>query len=211
MATPVTTSSRRTGDELIQAVHAAALAEISENGLRGASMDRIAKRAGTGKAALYRRWPNVRALGLDVFLVTIAEAVPQAFPNTGSLREDLVDSMKSFTSSFRGPMALVLRELISESAHDSALIDEFNRRLGEPMESELVNVLQRAMARGEIPTKPIDPLIFELPDALISHRLLMRGEIIDDITCEHLVDNVILPLLEFRRQDVTGDGETHTG
>ena len=211
MATPITTSTRRTGDELIQAVHAAALAEISENGLRGASMDRIAKRAGTGKAALYRRWPNVRALGLDVFLVTIAEAVPQAFPNTGSLREDLVDSMKSFTSSFRGPMALVLRELISESAHDSALIEEFNRRLGEPMELELVNVLQRAMARGEIPTKPIDPLIFELPDALISHRLLLRGEIIDDITCEHLVDNVILPLLEFRRQDVTGDGETHTG
>ena len=211
MATAVATSSRRTGDELIQAVHAAALAEISENGLRGASMDRIAKRAGTGKATLYRRWPNVRALGLDVFLATIAEAVPQAFPNTGSLREDLVDSMKSFTSAFRGPMALVLRELISESAHDPALIDEFNRRLGEPMESELVNVLQRAMARGEIPTKPIDPLIFELPDALISHRLLMRGEIIDDITCEHLVDNVILPLLEFRRQDVTGDGETHTG
>ena len=211
MATPVATSSRRTGDELIQAVHAAALAEISENGLRGASMDRIAKRAGTGKATLYRRWPNVRALGLDVFLATIAEAVPQAFPNTGSLREDLVDSMKSFTSAFRGPMALVLRELISESAHDPALIDEFNRRLGQPMESELVNVLQRAMARGEIPTKPIDPLIFELPDALISHRLLMRGEIIDDITCEHLVDNVILPLLEFRRQDVTGDGETHTG
>ena len=211
MATAVTTSTRRTGDELIQAVHAAALAEISENSLRGASMDRIAKRAGTGKAALYRRWPNVRALGLDVFLATIAEAVPQAFPNTGSLREDLVDSMKSFTSSFRGPMALVLRELISESAHDSALIEEFNRRLGEPMESELVNVLQRAMARGEIPTKPIDPLIFELPDALISHRLLMRGEVIDDITCEHLVDHVILPLLEFRRQDVTGDGETHTG
>ena len=211
MASPVATSSRRTGDELILAVHAAALAEISENGLRGASMDRIAKRAGTGKAALYRRWPNVRALGLDVFLATIAEAVPQAFPNTGSLREDLVDSMKSFTSSFRGPMALVLRELMSESAHDSALIEEFNRRLGEPMELELVNVLQRAMARGEIPTKPIDPLIFELPDALISHRLLFRGEIIDDITCEHLVDNVILPLLEFRRQDVTGDGETHTG
>ena len=211
MATPVATSSRRTGDELIQAVHAAALAEISENGLRGASMDRIAKRAGTGKATLYRRWPNVRALGLDVFLATIAEAVPQAFPNTGSLREDLVASMKSFTSSFRGPMALVLRELISESAHDPALIDEFNTRFGEPVESELVNVLQRAMARGEIPTKPIDPLIFELPDALISHRLLMRGEIIDDITCEHLVDNVILPLLEFRRQDVTGDGETHTG
>ena len=163
MASPATTSSRRTGDELIHAVHAAALAEISENGLRGASMDRIAKRAGMGKAALYRRWPNVRALGLDVFLATITESVPQAFPNTGSLREDLVGSMKSFTSSFHGPMALVLRELISESAHDTELIEEFNRRLGDPMEAELVNVLQRAMARGEIPTKTIDKGRIRLP------------------------------------------------
>ena len=49
-------------------------------GLRGASMDGIAHRAGTGKAALYRRWPNVRALALDVFIGTMEQALPAEQP-----------------------------------------------------------------------------------------------------------------------------------
>lgn len=189
-------STRRTGEDLVAAVHAAALAEIAENGLRGASMDRIAKRAGTGKAALYRRWDNVRALGLDVFVCTMSAAVPTSYPDTGTLRGDLLGSLRSFVDVLRGPLQVVLRELISESAHDQSLIDEFRVRLGEPMQAELLVVLQRAMARGEIPTAPIDPLIFELPDALIIHRLLMFGEVIDDDTCVHVVDRVLLPLMQ---------------
>ena len=188
-------ATRRTGDELVLAVHRAALAEIAENGLRGASMDGIARRAGTGKAALYRRWSNVRELGLDVFLTTMQNAVPSSYPNTGSLRGDLLGSLKAFTQLLHGPMQIVLRELISESAHDPSLVVEFRARMGEPMRVELVAVLHRAMTRGEIPTRPIDPLIFELPDALVMHRLLMFGEVIDDQTCTHLVDNVIIPLL----------------
>jgi len=191
-----TPSPRRTGDELISAVHAAAFEEITENGLRGASMDRIARRAGTGKAALYRRWPNVRALGLDVFLTTMSDAVPHSYPDTGSLRTDLLASMHSFTDILRGPMQIVLRELISESTHDPELVDEFRQRMAEPMAAELVAVLQRAMARGEIPTKPIDPFIFEIPDALVLHRLLINGEVIDEDSCARLIDAVLIPLLE---------------
>lgn len=196
--TAPTHATRRTGEELVAAVREAALAEIAENGLRGASMDGIARRAGTGKATLYRRWPNVRDLGLDVFLTTMAQAVPSSYPDTGSIREDLLGSLRTFAQLLRGPMQIVLRELISESAHDPTLVAEFHSRMGEPMRTELVAVLQRAMARGEIPTSPIDPLIFELPDALVLHRLLIFGEVIDDHTSAHLVDNVMLPLLGYR-------------
>ena len=80
---------RRRGEVLREAVFEAALAEIGEHGVRGASMDRIAKRAGTGKAALYRRWPNVRALALDVFVSTLEESLPDAENDTGSLRSVL--------------------------------------------------------------------------------------------------------------------------
>ena len=191
-------ATRRTGEELVSAVREAALAEIAENGLRGASMDGIARRAGTGKATLYRRWPNVRDLGLDVFLTTMAQAVPSSYPDTGSIREDLLGSLRTFAHLLRGPMQIVLRELISESAHDPTLVAEFRARMGEPMQTELVAVLQRAMARGEIPTAPVDPLIFELPDAMVLHRLLIFGEVIDDQTSIHLVDNVLLPLLGYR-------------
>lgn len=187
---------RRTGEELVSAVHEATLAEIAERGLRGASMDSIARRAGTGKAALYRRWANVRELGLDVFVTTMAQAVPESYPDTGTLREDLLGSMTAFTAILRGSMSTVVRELISESAHDPALVREFRIRMAEPMEAELVAVLQRAMARGEIPHQPIDPFIFEIPDAIVMHRLLIYGDVPDDDTCAQLIDRIILPLLQ---------------
>jgi len=190
---------RRTGEELLAAVHEATLAEISEQGLRGASMDSIARRAGTGKAALYRRWANVRELGLDVFLTTMAQAVPESYPDTGTLRGDLLGSMTAFTELLRGSMSTVVRELISESAHDPALVQEFRTRMAEPMEAELVGVLQRAMTRGEIPNQPIDPFIFEIPDAIVIHRLLIYGEVPDDDTCAQLIDRVIVPLLQRTR------------
>ena len=66
------------------------------------------------------------------------------------------------------------------------------------MQAERVATLQRARARGEIPTQPIDPLVFELPPAIVLHRLLLGGEVIDDDTCVNLVDNVLLPLLGSR-------------
>jgi len=193
--TGATATTRRTGEELMDAVHQAALVEIAEHGLRGASMDGIARRAGTGKATLYRRWSNVRELGLDVFLITMADAVPASYPNTGSLREDLLGSCQAFTRLLRGPLQIVLRELISESAHDPQLVNEFQSRMGDPMHHELVTVIQRAMARGEIPTGPIDPLVLELPDSIVLHRLLLRGEVIDDQTSVALVDHIMLPLL----------------
>ena len=187
--------TRRRGEALREAVFTAALAEIQEHGVRGASMDRIAKRAGTGKASLYRRWPNVRALTLDVFLDTLADAATATYPDTGTLRDDLVTALHDFTRALDGPLALVLREIISEAAHDPSLVDAFQARFGIPMQAEVIAAIQRAMSRGEIPIAPIDPLALELPAALVLHRLLLTGTLPGDEEIEHLFDAVVLPLL----------------
>lgn len=190
-------TTRRRGDALIEAVHAAALEEIAEHGVRGASMDRIATRAATGKAALYRRWPNVRALALDTFLTTIVESHPEEFPDTGSLRGDLLTSLASFASATRGPLGVVLRELVSEAAHDPSLVEEFQARFGLPQRAGLVAAIQRAMARGELPIQPIDAYVIELPAAFVLHRLLMLGTFPDEADCQHVVDVIMLPLLGY--------------
>lgn len=187
--------TRRRGEALLEAVRAAVLDEVAAVGLRGASMSRIAARAGTGKAALYRRWPNVRALTLDVFLTTMERACPPAYPDTGSLRDDLVGSLTDFTRALDGPMAIVLRELISETAHDPGLVTEFERRFGLPMQEEVVRVLQRAMARGEIPVAGVDPVVLELPAAVVMHRLLLSGSVPSEADLAHLIDGIVLPLL----------------
>lgn len=189
------TAIRRRGDALRDAVLAATLAEIAEFGLRGASMDRIAKRAGTGKASLYRRWPNVRALTLDAFLSTLEAGVPSARPDTGTLRGDLLTGMLEFIEALDGPLGLVVRELISEAVHDASLVVEFQERLGVEQRAAMVAALQRGMARGEIPAGPIDPFVLELPAAMVVYHLVMSNGLPDPGQCEHIIDRLVMPLL----------------
>jgi AcrR family transcriptional regulator len=197
---------RRRGEVLREAVFEAALAEISERGVRGASMDRIAKRAGTGKAALYRRWTNVRALALDVFITTLTESLPPAPPDSGSLRDDLIASLTTFTSQLDGGLGIVLRELISEAAHDPSLAVEFQTRFGQAKQVEVIGMFQRGMARGEIPVQQMDPYILELPAALTIHQLLLTGTVPSPEQVEHIVDAIMLPLLGAAQLSGAGSG-----
>lgn len=187
--------ARRRGEALKDAVYAAALEEIAEVGLRGASMDRIAHRAGTGKAALYRRWPNVRALALDVFISTMSEALPTVSPNSGSLRGDLLMSLTAMSGQLDSDLGIVVRELISEAAHDPALSTEFQARFGVAKYTEALSVLQQAMARGEIPMQAIDPYVVQIPAALVVHQLVMTGRAPSTEEVEHIIDVIMLPLL----------------
>jgi AcrR family transcriptional regulator len=191
----VTPTARRRGDALRDAVFDAALAEVAEVGLRGASMTRIAQRAGTGKAALYRRWPNVRTLALDVFVSTLESGHAASCPDTGSLRGDLLGSMTSFATELQGDLGLVVRELISEAAHDPSLSAEFQQRIGQEMDTDAVAVIQRAMVRGEIPLRPVDPVVLQVPAAMIVHELVMTGRAPTEPQLAHIVDAIVLPLL----------------
>jgi AcrR family transcriptional regulator len=186
---------RRRGEVLREAVLAAALAEIAERGVRGTSMDRIAKRAGTGKAALYRRWPNVHALALDLFISTLDETMPPARPDTGSLRDDLLASLTTLTTELNGDLGIVLRELIGEAAHDPGLSADFQERFGMRKQVEVMDMLQRAMVRGEIPAHPVDPYVIQLPAALLVHQLVLTGSAPTNDEIEHIIDAIVLPLL----------------
>lgn len=186
---------RRRGAAFLQAVREAALAEIAENGLRGATMEGIARRAGTGKSSLYRRWRDVRALALDVFIRTMQDALPSPDATSGSLREDLLTSMTTLSRELEGDLGVVLRELISEGAHDSSLVEEFQRRFGLPKQAELMTMLQLAITRGDIPPQAVDPYVLQLPAALVMHRLVMTGSCPTEDEVEHIVDRIVLPLL----------------
>lgn len=187
---------RRRGEVLREAVLEAALAEIAEHGMRGASMDRIAKRAGTGKSALYRRWPNVRALALDVFISTMEESLPDDDIDTGSLRSDLLANLTTLTVELDGDLGIVMRELISEAAHDPELGREFQERMGLRKETAVVSMIQRAMARGEIPVQPIDPYVLQVPAAMVVHQLVLTGRAPGVSEVEHIIDAIVLPLLQ---------------
>jgi AcrR family transcriptional regulator len=187
---------RRHGEALRDAVLAAAIAEIGENGVAGASMDRIARRAGTGKAALYRRWPNVRALALDAIATTLEGALPDDVIDTGSLRDDLISSMDLLTEQLRGSLGVVVRALISEAAHETQVAVEFSERFGMRIQLAAVAQIQRAMVRGEVPAQVIDPYVMAVPAALVIHQLLFTGTVPSRPEIVHIVDTIVLPLFQ---------------
>ena len=50
--------TRRRGAELEGVILRAAAEELTESGYAGLTMDRVARRAGTNKNTIYRRWPS---------------------------------------------------------------------------------------------------------------------------------------------------------
>ena len=65
--------TRRRGDALLGAIHAAVLDELADNGYAGLSIERVADRARTGKASIYRRWPTRMELVLDALDHTLPD------------------------------------------------------------------------------------------------------------------------------------------
>jgi AcrR family transcriptional regulator len=75
---------------LHEALLEAGLAVFLEAGYGAASLAEIARRAGVGTPAIYRRWPTKADMAIDI-VEHVSEA--EAIPDTGSIRDDLVAFM----------------------------------------------------------------------------------------------------------------------
>ncbi len=195
---------RRRGEVLRDAVFAAALAEIADVGLRRVSMESIASRAGTGKAALYRRWPNVRALVIEALGNTMDEIDPPLPDSTGSLRADLLLIFGRIASALDSPSGRVVLELVSEASRDPDMMAELQARYGSRRQLEAVRLIEQAMLRGEIPRQDLDPFVLMAAPALIFHQLILTGTPASEEQVAHIVDHIVLPLLRQPSEALVG-------
>ena len=105
--------TRRRGADLEQAILRAALDELAETGYAGLTMDRVARRAGTNKNAIYRRWPNRAALGLAAYQELVV--TDQELPDTGELRGDVLELLRRANRHLSSPAGDILRSLLGSS------------------------------------------------------------------------------------------------
>jgi hypothetical protein len=75
---------RRRGTKLTHAIYLATLNELAETSFEELSFDRIAIRAGAGKASLYRRWSSPKELLLEALTDPSAGFGTPRPPDTGS-------------------------------------------------------------------------------------------------------------------------------
>ncbi|WP_202511567.1 TetR/AcrR family transcriptional regulator [Streptomyces sp. SID3343] len=187
---------RKRGEALEQAIAAAVIAELSDRGYGALTFEGVAARAGTGKSALYRRWPDKASMTADAFAVTLPGA--ETLPLAGELRADLILFLDTVARGMLGAMGVGMRLLSAEIYRHVDFGEMWKERVIQPWHDLLVRIIDGAIERGEARTGATDPHCVIAVPSVLCQGFTMTGVPMshDEITA--LVDNALLPMLAAR-------------
>ncbi|MEU9747803.1 TetR/AcrR family transcriptional regulator [Streptomyces niveus] len=191
-------ATRRRGAALEDAILGAAADELRTTGYAGMTMDRVARRAGTNKNAIYRRWPTRAALGVAAYRRSADAEL--TVPDTGTLRGDALALLRAANTLWSSPRGAVLRDLLSAAGDDPGLLTLLREQAGgSGTDGAWLTLLERAVARGEAAAGAAHPRVASVPMTLLRGEYALRGlpEVPDEVLTE-IVDEVFLPLVRGR-------------
>lgn len=132
---------------------------LDEVGYPALTVDRVAARAGVGKAAIYRRYASKAEMA---FVATVHEQELPAPVATGSLRGDLLALVRAFHARMATPAARQLAPaLIGELAVNPELRARFQDTFLATEQATFADIIERAVARGEL-AGAVDPAMAHL-------------------------------------------------
>lgn len=164
---------------------------VIERGYAGATVDAVASAAGTGKAAVYRRWASKSALVIAAVQSLQTEPI---VPDTGTLRGDLLACARHYTSSDRRA-ADVLASLLGEVKEDPELRRAAFEAIGRPPADAFTAVLERWVRQGVVSASASTDLIAAIIPAIAFREVVVHRRSLDTPTAVRLVENVLLPAL----------------
>jgi AcrR family transcriptional regulator len=176
-----------------RAILEAALELLVEVGYDRLSMDALAERARAGKATIYRHWSGKAPLVVDAIRQMKCERLVSG-ADTGSLREDLVLALMGHAEAFSEQDAAVVTGVMSAMRTDPELAALVRSQLIEGR-SDLNDIIDRAVLRGELPMGSAVTTATEVVGALMLQRMVINGQSVDEAFAVHVVDDIVLPLL----------------
>lgn len=181
--------TRRRGKELEDALYDATLAELAAVGYAALTMEGIAARARTGKAALYRRWSSKH----DLVHATLRYAIPPLpEPRPGrSARDNLLAILATHCDVVAGKTAFPGLETMNQLLHEPELRAIFADAVVGPRLRIVEAVLQTAAANGEINAATLTPYTTWVGTALINQQALLTGAPPSKRQLAQIVDTVI--------------------
>jgi AcrR family transcriptional regulator len=194
------------------AVLEATLAMLDESGYGQLTLEGVARRAGTSKPAVYRRWPGRQRLVLAALGERLGEA---RAPDTGCTLCDLDECLKLFVAAFRRMRPDVIGPLFADCAGDRDLRAAFMTTLFDPPRAAVKETLDRAHGRGDLREDVDLDLILDLLGSLVHYRALFGHARTTDAEIERAVEALLQGiatdyprLLEHSRR-VSGDPKLH--
>jgi AcrR family transcriptional regulator len=136
-------------EDVTEAIRAAVFEELAAVGYARMSIEGIARRAGVGKTAVYRRWKSKLHLVLDVVSALAVMGLPT--PDTGSLEGDLRLLYEVTSRALRHPVASqIIPDLQAEAARNPEIAEAMQKTLREGQEGVALKIIVAAAQRGEI-------------------------------------------------------------
>jgi AcrR family transcriptional regulator len=191
--------SRRRGEVLERALYEATLAELAEVGYGRLTMEGIAARARTGKAALYRRWCSKHDL-VHAALVYALPPVPELRPGR-SARENLLTVFTAHRDIAAGKTAFPGLDVVHQLLHEPEMRAIFADAVVAPRLKIVESILQAAIDDGDLDPSTVTPLTARVGPALINHHFLLTGEPPNRRELALVVDTVIRPRARAARDD----------
>ncbi|MEU2184248.1 TetR/AcrR family transcriptional regulator [Streptomyces thermolilacinus] len=136
-------------EDVTAAIRAAVFEELAAVGFARMSIEGIARRAGVGKTAVYRRWKSKLSLVLDLLTAFAVEGLPA--PATGSLYGDVRALLEVAAHALRHPVASqVIPDLLVEASRHPEITEAVRATLLDSQRGVVAQVVRDAVARGEL-------------------------------------------------------------
>src|SRR5450755_60663 len=152
-----------------RAIIAATLSLLAESGAAGLCIEKVAARAGVGKATIYRRWPGKEDLLLDA-IACLKTPLPE--PRGLTVRDDLLALIEAMCEQFADPCHM--REfalLLGEGAAYPRLMARYTETVIEPRREVIRTVLRRGIATGELRADTdVEAVLFMLIGAVLARN-----------------------------------------
>jgi AcrR family transcriptional regulator len=174
----------------------ATLALLTEVGYEQLSMEAVAGRSGAAKTTIYRRYRDKAAL-VAAAVEHRSHATPPR-PAAGDLRGDLLGLVTWLSRQIAEQQIGLLGALFAGMRSDARLAEEMRRILRRDEAAMTDEPLRDAIRHGEELSPRAAELFAEVAPAVIVHRIVIAGEACDEPFLEHLVDDILLPLLRGR-------------
>ncbi|MGB5824358.1 MAG: helix-turn-helix domain-containing protein [Proteocatella sp.] len=175
----------------------AALELIAEYGYESVTIEAIAQKAGAGKATLYRRWKSKPQL--------VADALASILPCEQEIqlwrcKDNLRDYLCELLGVYFGVKDEVRQKVMLSIATTLSRDKELSANVHLDSISKQSCTLRKAIecAIGSNLNKNQLELITNTGPALLFYQLIITGRSIDMSYVEHVVDDLLMPLIELK-------------
>jgi AcrR family transcriptional regulator len=163
---------RQRSEESEEAILSAVIQLLRSKPLRDISIEEIARKAGVGKATIYKWWPSKAYLAFDAFSKRLREMVP--IRDTGNSERNFKEQLYALFAFFDSPAGKLLGQFLGEGQIDEEFAYLFRERFIKPRRVLVGAIFDRAVERGEIRSDLDRELVLDMIYGPGFYRMMIR-------------------------------------